>query len=792
MIINLKEDKAYLLMIIEGRFDGLGAEKFDQALSRSAFEGPYYIIDLDSVAYISSAGIRSLVKLAKKASARQGEVILAAMTPQVENILNISGLLVFFKTAESREKGLALIEESEAGQAIQTTLTLSGCECALSFDKNADSFLEIWNLKPDHCFKQPESTELMAINLEDLGLAFGLGGLGPDPASDLSSVGSFVTTGTMAVVLPADEINQPDYLFAEHPGETFIHLKEAISITGHCSGTLEVLDKKALSLEKLVSELYVQLKTQAKTDNSNIPLTFIFVARSSGDNCGRYYKDLSGLFSGSFREKDLQPGQILVGVAIYCPGGLPEENLPWHFLAKRGLKQGTPFFLGQVIVLAEKDGQLWRSLSEAVSPEWLFSSHLQAPKDLLEICTGLTVELEKLWFYWPNLIRKGEEKLLQIEIGGENPEPLPPEWKLIIRHLYADDQRVMLQQLKGGFSPARPYRVTGYDHQNRRTLPTVLKLGPYAEIDREYRAYKNYVEKYILNNSTAIMGIAECGDSKGIRYNFVGISGPDSELTWLTNLYREKPLEELLPIFDKIFTSILKPWYGQPRWETINLFEEHRPLDLFTAIYDEAEKISGFSSDQDSLFCPYLGRELPNPYHYLKHIYRSRRGEERLWYRGINHGDLNMQNVLLDEHENIYIIDFSETGLLNIVSDFARLEPIFRLEMVRLDSEKDLTELLNFETGLALASMIGEPPPLTYDGDDPMVFKAHRLICRLREYAAKTVIFETDLIPYLLAMLQWIYPVVCYGTAGILTKKLAVYSAALIIEQIMRLESKKR
>jgi len=176
--------------------------------------------------------------------------------------------------------------------------------------------------------------------------------------------------------------------------------------------------------------------------------------------------------------------------------------------------------------------------------------------------------------------------------------------------------------------------------------------------------------------------------------------------------------------------------------------------------------LCGFSSDQDSLFCPYLDRELPNPYHYLKHIYRSRSSEERLWYRGINHGDLNMQNI-----------------------DFARLEPIFRLEMVRLDNEKDLSDLVSFEAGLALASMIGEPPPLFYVGDDPMVFKAHRLICRLREYAAKTVIFETDLTPYLLALLQWIYPVVCYSTAGILTKKLAVYSAALLVEQIMRLES---
>ena len=86
--------------------------------------------------------------------------------------------------------------------------------------------------------------------------------------------------------------------------------------------------------------------------------------------------------------------------------------------------------------------------------------------------------------------------------------------------------------------------------------------------------------------------------------------------------------------------------------------------------------VLGVSADSERLPCPELGRDLLNPYYFLQHEFPRRRHRSRLWYTSICHGDLNMQNVLVDERDNIYVIDFSETRPRNIVSDFARLEPI--------------------------------------------------------------------------------------------------------------------
>ena len=49
-------------------------------------------------------------------------------------------------------------------------------------------------------------------------------------------------------------------------------------------------------------------------------------------------------------------------------------------------------------------------------------------------------------------------------------------------------------------------------------------------------------------------------------------------------------------------------------------------------------------------------------------------------YTSICHGDLNMQYVLLDERENIYVIDFSETRPRNIVSDLGLAKKVRGLQ----------------------------------------------------------------------------------------------------------------
>ena len=78
------------------------------------------------------------------------------------------------------------------------------------------------------------------------------------------------------------------------------------------------------------------------------------------------------------------------------------------------------------------------------------------------------------------------------------------------------------------------FKAVAYDHDGRRTLPSVVKIGPTALTQREQQAHHDYVSRFILNNGTTLLGDARHGDWAGLRYNFLGVNGPDSRLTWLT------------------------------------------------------------------------------------------------------------------------------------------------------------------------------------------------------------------------------------------------------------------
>jgi len=97
--------------------------------------------------------------------------------------------------------------------------------------------------------------------------------------------------------------------------------------------------------------------------------------------------------------------------------------------------------------------------------------------------------------------------------------------------------------------------------------------------------------------------------------------------------------------------------------------------------------------------------------------------------------------VLVDERENLYVIDFSETGPRNVVSDFARIEPILNFEFPRLETNEDLRLLLEFEAGLTSVTRLSELPPLVYRGDDPLVSHAHAVITVLRRAADIVTLF---------------------------------------------------
>ena len=82
-----------LVISVEGSIDALTAVDFSDFLAAQLDQGQtQFVLDLDNVDFMSSAGLRGILHLLRGSRRRGGDVCLAAVQPGVRKTLEIAGL----------------------------------------------------------------------------------------------------------------------------------------------------------------------------------------------------------------------------------------------------------------------------------------------------------------------------------------------------------------------------------------------------------------------------------------------------------------------------------------------------------------------------------------------------------------------------------------------------------------------------------------------------------------------------------------------------------------------------
>jgi anti-sigma B factor antagonist len=98
MKIELEATSHSAVVRIEGSVDGLTAETLLTTLRAYVEAGNVRLVaDLSQVVYTSSAGLRALLATVKEARSRGGDLRLAAVTPNVHKVLELSGFTSILK-----------------------------------------------------------------------------------------------------------------------------------------------------------------------------------------------------------------------------------------------------------------------------------------------------------------------------------------------------------------------------------------------------------------------------------------------------------------------------------------------------------------------------------------------------------------------------------------------------------------------------------------------------------------------------------------------------------------------
>lgn len=94
---------------LQGRLDTATSADFDFAVEAHADKPSRVLIDLSGIAYVSSAGLRVFLMLAKKLQKVQGKLVLCGMSAGVREVFDIAGFSRILAIQPDRAAGLAAL-----------------------------------------------------------------------------------------------------------------------------------------------------------------------------------------------------------------------------------------------------------------------------------------------------------------------------------------------------------------------------------------------------------------------------------------------------------------------------------------------------------------------------------------------------------------------------------------------------------------------------------------------------------------------------------------------------------
>lgn len=108
MILTNEKIGSTLVASIAGQVNSANASGLESQLLALVDNGEHqWVLDLGRLEYISSAGLRVMLMLAKRIRENQGQLVLCGMHPHVREVFDISGFLAILTVVDTREQALA-------------------------------------------------------------------------------------------------------------------------------------------------------------------------------------------------------------------------------------------------------------------------------------------------------------------------------------------------------------------------------------------------------------------------------------------------------------------------------------------------------------------------------------------------------------------------------------------------------------------------------------------------------------------------------------------------------------
>jgi CheY-like chemotaxis protein len=401
------------------------------------------------------------------------------------------------------------------------------------------------------------------------------------------------------------------------------------------------------------------------------------------------------------------------------------------------------------------------------------------------LAASVNLDLDLHW----ELRGQPEHVVLNLEISGERVKRDTPlqlrifeELDDLLCRLFHRAQSLLVRPLTAGMSGSGVLRATPF-YNAGAAQPVVVKFGSSANIRRENENFKEHTQRFIGGRSTTVIDTRYTTHLGGIIYSLLGSMGDKIES--FSNFYSNADISQIKETLTRLFDETCGAWYANPGLLQLrDLTNEYRELLGFTDenLTQAFSHLKGVQGKRQLYFETLGTRPFTNPI-----VVSAERQFKRPTYVCITHGDLNGENILVDDSGHPWLIDFECTGRGHVLRDIAELDTVVRFQLLQAE-QASLSERLQMEEMLSSAKHLSDINHMAdrFQPTNAALAKSYATSVCLRMIACKMMSKNpnADLDEYHIALFYYSMNAIRFLSWRGIQRQHALLSASLLADQL--------
>jgi protein-tyrosine phosphatase/nicotinamidase-related amidase len=367
--------------------------------------------------------------------------------------------------------------------------------------------------------------------------------------------------------------------------------------------------------------------------------------------------------------------------------------------------------------------------------------------------------------------------------GSDAGADLQGEDRAIVAHLFRDSTEVDLERLSGGYSGATVWRAMGQDAIGHHQAPAVVKLGPNRTIAQERVAFER-IEEVLGNSAPRVRGFVDLGDRAGLRYSYAAM-GQGRVRTLQSMFAADVTTSHLIAVVWAAFEEALGPLYEAARYERMPLFEQYQFSSALAA--SVRANVAALTPDSGRHVLAFPGGlELPNVCEFYEDfLTKPTLPASDYHYVSYVHGDLNAANILVDGHDNVWVIDFSHAGPGHVLKDLAKFENDLLYVLTPIGDDSELLEALAITGAVRTIADLNAPlPDRPAEVRSPHLVRAWEMLAVVRQIVGRLCHEDRNPLQLQVALLRYAVHTLSFPEPSALQKQSALAAACSLAAQI--------